>query len=594
MKTSLTVVPYYLDDNEIEYLSESPNDILALSMSAMSQLDRKEINYLTLNSFITQEENFSYLKDFSEEFILFLKKCDELAEESINVEHSFSFNGFRFFHRLSHLMFSQVLMDKIDKKYDTVSIFSKNKKKMSVDIEYDFSSLHFPMDALLGVDGLVNCFLIGFSKHKLTIIPKQKNKKVLSIINYPPKIFLRELPGIVNRRIKKNINKLKSVFQNKEKIFWVTDISYDLEPIKKMNPHFKFIPITHQLIKPANACPAEDTTRLESEIEIIGKQFFRTWLPRFTPITLSLFKKFTSNIVSRIPSLHKLIETKISDDIPQSFLLASGFSDILEGSISQISSSVNIPTFSFKHTGIESVFFNPQLLDQYRDYNQTFARKQFVHIDDEKRIFNDTKDIDPIFLGNLKKKNNQEIKPREKRRIIYSAGPTDCTSFHSHYCNLSDKERHIWSKELINLAHHLDLSLDIKVHPAGWEEAWEYYSGMIAKNNKTIKLIAGGSVERKIESYDLIILDMVPTQVLSSAITLGKNILIFKQHDFLYNPISYKDLEERVHFVSNGNQLKNKLLAFDQDQLENRSNETFNNKYLSYNSKIIDILSNPY
>ena len=264
----------------------------------------------------------------------------------------------------------------------------------------------------------------------------------------------------------------------------------------------------------------------------------------------------------------------------------------MEGSISQVAFSNNVPTYAFKHTGIESVFFNPQLLDTYRDYNQTFTRNQCVHTKEEEKIFNDSKNINAIFIGNLKQKSNEKIKPLKQRKIIYSVGPMDCKGFHSHYCNLSDIERHIWTKQLINSVHTQGLSLDIKLHPIRWTDLYEYYLQMIANNKKTIQLIAGGSIERKLQSYDLLILDMVPTQVLSSALTLGMNIIIFRQHEFLYNPKTYKDLEERVHFVNDSEELTSKLSAFKEGQLENKVSESFNSKYLSYDSRIKDIISN--
>ena len=299
MKTCLTIVPYQLDDIEIDNLLDSSNDILVLSMPVMLQLDRRGINYLTLNSFITQDENFNYLKVFSKEFMVFLNDCDQIAEEAFHKKLLFSFNGFRFYHRCEHLMFSQMLMDRIDKKYDEVFLFTKNEEEVTVSTECNFSSLHLPMENLFGLDGLVNCFLIGFSKDKLTTISIQHSNKILSIANYPYKIFFRELPNILVRKIRKNIQQLKLVIQKKDKLIWVDYVSYDLERIQEMNPDVKFIAVMDKFIEEANLCHAKDVTKLELEIEELSKQFFKKWLPRYSSITVSFFKNYTLNVVSK-------------------------------------------------------------------------------------------------------------------------------------------------------------------------------------------------------------------------------------------------------------------------------------------------------
>ena len=58
MKTCLTIVPYRLDNNEINNLLDSSNDILAITMPVMSQLDSLGISYLNSKDFINSVESF--------------------------------------------------------------------------------------------------------------------------------------------------------------------------------------------------------------------------------------------------------------------------------------------------------------------------------------------------------------------------------------------------------------------------------------------------------------------------------------------------------------------------------------------------------
>ena len=151
-------------------------------------------------------------------------------------------------------------------------------------------------------------------------------------------------------------------------------------------------------------------------------------------------------------------------------------------------------------------------------------------------------------------------------------------------------ERHEWNKKLIKFAQEHEIRLDIKVHPVDWKDSFSYFKKMKGNSDDLIRVIAGGSSEAILHNYGLVILDMVPTQVLSSALASDMNIILFKQNEFLYNDERFEDLEKRVHFVEDQEGLNDCLLAFKEGQLINKSNVAFENKYLTAKYGIKDIL----
>ena len=157
----LLVIPYYLDNSYLESIRSCSCDILALSLPAIQQLDSEKIRYLTIGNFITQKDYDIHLSKMTKSFTEFLVACDTASKHQFSLERLFSSNGFWFLHRLSHLSFIQILIDKLDEQYDQIEIYSKKRNYVKENIRIDFTKLHFPIDNLTGLDGFVESLIIG-------------------------------------------------------------------------------------------------------------------------------------------------------------------------------------------------------------------------------------------------------------------------------------------------------------------------------------------------------------------------------------------------------------------------------------------------
>ena len=189
--------------------------------------------------------------------------------------------------------------------------------------------------------------------------------------------------------------------------------------------------------------------------------------------------------------------------------------------------------------------------------------------------------------------SSSKTKTAKPKKILYSVGQPDHSSFHFYHCLLNDFDRHLWTKNLLKSIQRNDLSLDVKLHPVEWTVYQEYFNKLLMQekfNKINLEIIIGGSIERILKNYNLLVLDMVPSQVLSAALSMGMNIILFKQPSNFINKDTYADLINRVYVASNVDELDHLLKLFREKKLKNKSSIEFDEKYLSWNSEIIDIL----
>ena len=85
----------------------------------------------------------------------------------------------------------------------------------------------------------------------------------------------------------------------------------------------------------------------------------------------------------------------------------------------------------------------------------------------------------------------------KQKKILYSVGQPDHSSFHFYHCLLNDFDRHLWTKNLLKSIQNNNLSLDVKLHPVEWEVYHEYFNNLLLQENFNkinLKIIIGGSI----------------------------------------------------------------------------------------------------
>lgn len=590
----LLILPYYLEDAYVDTLKATSSDILALSLPAMQQLDTLNIKYLTIGNFVDQSEFDLHLSRLKESLDEFLINCDVASKKIYDLDRLFSSNGFWFLHRLSHLSFMQILIQELDNCYDEIEIFSKEVKLSDQYILDDFSKLNFPLDDLVGLEGLVVALMKGLEqvtirKEVINTNDANSNETIQDLIIRSPELIFRKSIELV-----KEVVRFLYPFK---KQFWSTYISYDVERLSSQRYDWKVKPIMDSQILRANKCAPkgfENSEAISNEILSLSNDFFITWIPSFYSIFQNIVHGYLGNILPRISEVRIAISKQIKESQPKAIFFSTGIQNLLQESIADVANENKLPVYSFKHTGIEHLFFKSQYLDSYYDYNLTIKRTQFLANESELKIFEKASKVTPIVSGNLKPRSlKKNYRFKASKKIIYSVGQPDHSSFHFYHSLLNDFERHVWTKNLLQSIKRNRLKLDIKIHPVESSVYKKYFTNLILQEDlspKECNLISGGSIERILSNYDLLVLDLVPTQVLSAALSLGMNIILFKQPSHIVNEDTYKDLEDRVHIVSDFKELHHKLCLYGEGGLLNNSSSLFENKYLTSNSDLFCII----
>ena len=93
-------------------------------------------------------------------------------------------------------------------------------------------------------------------------------------------------------------------------------------------------------------------------------------------------------------------------------------------------------------------------------------------------------------------------------------------------------------------------------------------------------MILGGSIERILKNYGLIVLDIISTRVLGFALYHDLEILLYLPENYLVNVQNYQDLKNRVHIASNKEDLEAILSLFSENNLmEKKNNDEFKKVY---------------
>ena len=78
----------------------------------------------------------------------------------------------------------------------------------------------------------------------------------------------------------------------------------------------------------------------------------------------------------------------------------------------------------------------------------------------------------------------------------------------------------------------------------------------------------------------IIILDIIPTRVLTFLLYYNLQVILYVPKDYLLNEISFQELEKRIHIVRDNIELEQAIQKFHDGTLEKKSHPTFDKKYL--------------
>ncbi|MDH5523653.1 MAG: hypothetical protein OEY01_06630 [Desulfobulbaceae bacterium] len=403
--------------------------------------------------------------------------------------------------------------------------------------------------------------------------------------------ILCRAPEILFRRGQQLLQDFLRSAQRKDGSVWVVQGGYDVEVLRKSCPNIDFHNVWSQEIAIANNCFPADVEPIRRIILQLTGDFCEGWLPRYRVWLEWLVESYLDNVVSRLQAVEAGIKQRMEAEGPQAILYSIGSENVLEEAIARVANGQNIPVYYFKHGGAENLFLLPSILDPYLERNQVIRRTQFLHSSVELHDYEKSPDIHPVVTGALLRPSFPSV-DIGGRKILYSAGAPAHYTFKEMRKIISDRERYIFAKSLVEKCAALDLYLDVKIHPAEWSVGYTFFRALcdrLESRGKRIRILSGGTIERNLSLYSLLVLDMVSTKVLSSAFNLDLPIVLYVPSGFPMRPEHYDDLKKRVHVVQNADELNNVLNLHANGNLKNSYGEEFKGKYMG-TSNINDAL----
>ena len=151
--------------------------------------------------------------------------------------------------------------------------------------------------------------------------------------------------------------------------------------------------------------------------------------------------------------------------------------------------------------------------------------------------------------------------------------------------NISDYQRFNFMNDLIGICAENNLNLSMKVHPVEWQiarDCLEILIGECDQHSRKPKILVGGAIERILDDYDLLVVDMISSRVVSMALRLEIPIIIFLPEGNVVNEHCFADLKNRTYIVKNRQELIELLDIFRENGLHPKLEDEFAEKYFTY------------
>jgi hypothetical protein len=559
-------------------LVEKNVDILAFTISSMAQLDQYEIDYLSVSDFVSRDDALIDTNNFSQDFQNFLSSIDKLIN-SAGVPNAFLSNAFWILHKLSGLRFISTVIDKINLRYSNVVIVGPFSDVILKEPELDWESLNWSGFGT-SLKSTLAQLKQGINNAEYKQCNLTNNVKSKYVVEKITSIVLR-LPELLFRRTLIYVKDILPFILSYDKCIWVVQGGYDVDILKHkcLNTRFKKINLGAKLnfIKSNKVV---DYSLIQKDLDKVIEHFLEKWFPYHKDFVSKIFWIYLNQIVSRYPLMINEIRKNIKKDSPKAVLYSVGSENILEEAIACVSEEHDIPVFFFKHSGVYNMFVNESIFDQYYEKNPNIKRTQFLSSELELGCYPVITNVKGVAAGLVSRPKFYNVS-KDNRKVLYSVGPPNHHTFKEMGKIVHDKERYDFAKHLIQLSSELELSIDIKIHPAQASTGYELFQ-LLLENTKDhrAQIIPEGSIERIFNHYGLIVLDMLHTRVLSSLLCLKIPVVIYVPSDFLVPKKYFDELRSRVYIVRTNQEIIDTITRFSMSGLPDLYSENFTNRFL--------------
>lgn len=560
---------------------ELAGDFLALSLPAMAALRNRNIHFLTPEDIYPRTSFERDAKEFSRAALKWLATCDQVCEGELGVGRAFSGNGFWFVHRLSDIHYLHCLAGRIVSNYPSVRFVAAGKVQPMPQVRCGFGALRFA-DVGHGLDHSLT-FLVAAIPACSIRIDDSVGVWGSPVSAEPLTSLIRRTPEILARRLKAwcLLRPEKAVATQR---FWVVQGGYDIDVLRAAMPEAEFMTVASQLAADAMRAPTLDVSVLEAHVDDLTEAFSRRWLPAYSTWLRGWVVEYLRNVVSRLPAVNQQQDQLMAAEAPSAVLYSIGAQTVLESTVAHIANQRGVPVFYFRHGGSERLFVQPSILDQFFEHDPTIERVQFLHSWVEQDSFKGMIRVSTSVVGPL----TQVVGCTHKEahtplRALYSVGPPAHYTFKEMARVTTDAERFQFASALVDAAATIGVPLDVKIHPGEWKVGWDFFEELLRQvsfQQRNTRLIAGGSIERIIKRYGLLIVDMIATRVLSQGFSLDIPIIVHVPTDFKVPLSTIEDLGKRAYIARSSKELRGLLSKFQKGRLPTLRSPEFDERYL--------------
>lgn len=562
-------------------LEELAGDVLALSLPAMAALRNCDICFLTPEDIYPRTSFERDTKEFSAAASNWLAACDQVCKVGLGVEQAFSSNGFWFTHRLSDIHYLHCLAGQIVRTGQDIRFVTAGDILPLPQFSCNFGALRFADvghglgHSLTFLAAAIPVRSVRADDRSGVVESPVSAEPLMSLIRRAPEILVRRLKAWHPLRRKKGVT---------GQCYWVVQGGYDVDVLREAWPDAEFLTVAPQLVADAMRAPVADISALEADVRDLTEAFASRWLPAYSIWLRGWIADYLCNVVARLPAVAQQQDQLLGASAPSAVLYSIGAQTVLEGMVARAANRKGIPVFYFKHGSSETLFVQPCILDQFYEQDPAIERVQFLHSQIEQESFQGMTRVTTRVVGPLVRVANRTRKQAlALSRVLYSVGPPAHYSFKDMRLAITDAERFRFASALVESAASVGVPLDVKVHPGEWRVGWDFFDELLrgsASQQRNTHLIAGGSIERIMGHYGLLIFDIICTRVLSLAFSLDIPLIVHVPSGFLPRGSTIGDLGQRVYLARSDEELRMLLSAFRQGNLPALRSQEFDERYM--------------
>ena len=260
-------------------------------------------------------------------------------------------------------------------------------------------------------------------------------------------------------------------------------------------------------------------------------------------------------------------------------IYSAGTRDVLDAITTYIANQKHIPVVYFQHGGTQ--IFHNSIFQKYVETDKKVKKTLIMDSTFEKEHI-DLNSSSNIAFGSINKyrmMKNQKKTSNEK--ILYLSGSFPHSLFRCILNGTTDIDYYKISNNILVIANNLSLKMDIKLHPIEKDYQYKYYANLIkVENSLNSNIIINDKAESIMNNYGLLILDMVGTAVLPSALLFKVPIILYLKDNSIINNTSRSDLMKRCYIVNDKISLTSVLNKFKKGDLPSKWSKEIINRYI--------------